>query len=259
MSIILQSSLPFAPWMDQRTSRLPGILPVEGGAWLVVDDAYAGQMAERDRLIGTMPEVVLGLVEGGLAAGQELYDLVLARLADVAGYRIGAETAVRPDGVEVALDRDAPLRSLGRLVQEDLCLMEKRGDQHVLTSAVLCFPASWSLDEKIGRPLTGIHETVKPYDEDLARRVQRLFDVIRPDQPLWRMNALIYVNPDLHQPGRKDAPRTDRRNGQYVRAERQTMLRLPKTQAVLFAIHTYVVALTALSAAERQGLETARL
>ena len=107
--------------------------------------------------------------------------------------------------------------------------------------------------------MTGIHATVKVYEPEIARRVQRLFDVIRVEQPLWRMNALVYVNPALHQPGRENAPRTERRNGQYVRAERQTLLRLPQTQAVLFAIHTYVVTLDSLTEAERQGLAAARL
>ena len=78
--------------------------------------------------------------------------------------------------------------------------MEKQGPEHVLTGACLCFPASWALSEKLGRPLIGIHRTVPVYQEDLARRVQRMFDVIRVDQPLWRMNALVYANPALHQP-----------------------------------------------------------
>ena len=151
------------------------------------------------------------------------------------------------------------METLGRLVQEDLCLMQKIDTEHVLTGAALCFPASWSLDEKLGRPLVGIHRTVKPYEPDLAHRVQRMFDLMRPEQPLWRMNALVYVNPDLHQPGREGAPRIDRRSGQFVRAERQTLKRLPQTGAILFAIHTYVVRLDTLSEAERQGLETARL
>ena len=47
----LQSRLPFAPWMDPRTARLPGILPVEGDDWLRVDEAFADQKAERDARI----------------------------------------------------------------------------------------------------------------------------------------------------------------------------------------------------------------
>ena len=258
MTPILQSRLPFAPWMAPATSRLPGVQPVVG-PWLEVDDAYGGQMARRDQLIAEVPQVVLGQLPEGEAAASELYDLVLGLLRGQKDYRIGAVEALRPDGVQVVLDPTQPLRTLGRLVQEDLCLLQKQGEEHVLTGAVLCFPASWSLQQKLGRPLIGIHRTVKTYDPEIARRVQRMFDVLRPDQPLWRMNALVYVDPDLHQPRREDAPRTDRRAGQYLRAERQTMLRLPKTGAVLFAIHTYVVALSALTVAEREGLVEARL
>ena len=259
MTPILQSRLPFAPWMSPATARLPGVQPMAGDDWLVVDEAFAGQMARRDALIAERPEVVLGQLPGAGAAAAELYDLVLDRLRHQPGYQFSDSHALRPDGGEVVLDPSQPFHTLGRLVQEDLCLLQKQDDEHVLTGACLCFPASWSLAQKLGRPLIQVHRPVKTYDPDMARRVQRLFDGLRPDQPLWRMNALVYVDPELHQPREEDARRTDRRGGQYLRAERQTMLRLPKTGAALFAIHTYVVLLSALSKAERAGLETARL
>jgi len=42
----------------------------------------------------------------------------------------------------VALDDPLPLRAAGRLVQEDLCLMQKQADgAYALTGAILCFPA----------------------------------------------------------------------------------------------------------------------
>ena len=259
MTPILQSRLPLAPWMDARTARLPGVMPVQETTWLQLDDAFDGQMALRDRLIAEKADVVLGQLPSGLPAAEELFDVILSQLSSAAGYHVAADSVTRPDGMTVPLDRSRPLATLGRLVQEDLCLMEKQGDQHVLTGACLCFPSSWALSEKLGRPLTGIHRTVAVYEDDLARRVQRMFDVIRPDQPLWRMNALVYVNPDLHQPGFEGAPRVDRRSGQYLRAERQTFVRLPRTGAVLFAIHTYVVRLDSLTPAERIGLDAARL
>lgn len=254
---ILQSHLPHCSWMDPRTARLPGVLPVEGGDWLRVDDAFAGQMAERDRLLAEVPQVVHALLDEGRPAAAELYDLILGHLP--ATYRLAGTTVLRPDGVEVPLDRDQPLMTLGRLVQEDLCLMERHGDEHRLTGATLCFPASWSLAEKIGRPLTGIHVPVPSYDDDIARRVQRMFDAVRVEQPLWRMNALVYVDPTLHQPRREADPRTDRRGGQFVRSERQCFVRLPQTRAVIFSIHTYVVRIESLTEAARDGLEEARL
>jgi hypothetical protein len=253
-SPIYQSRLPFLPWMDPRTSRLPGILPVEGDDWLRVDDAFAGQMALRDRLIAGRPGVVHGLLPEGREAAGELLERVLDRLRETPGYRVGAEAVVRPDGVEVALDAGTPLLTLGRLVQEDLCLMEQAGDEHRLTGAILCFPASWSLAEKLGRPLTGIHVPVAPYDEAVARRVQRLFDAIRPEQALWRMNFLTYDDWALHQPRREGERRPRPSAHVYVRCERQCLLRLPRTRAVVFTIHTYVVRAETLAPEERAAL-----
>ncbi len=249
--------------MDPRTARLPGVLPIEGDDWLRVDDAFAGQMQERARLIATWPEGVHGLLDTGMPAAQELYHTILARLSQTVGYRVGAQSVLRPDGVEVTLNPDMPLKTLGLLVQEDLCLMEKpkdgSSDQHVLTGAILCFPASWWLTEKLGRPLLGIHTPVPSYDPNIALRVQRLFDAIRPEQPLWRANALVYRDPTLHQPRREADPRIDRRGGAFVRSERQCLLRLPETRAVVFSIHTYVVDIATLTPEELEGLEEARL
>lgn len=256
---ILQSRLPFAPWMDPRTARLPGILPVEGEDWLRVDDAFAAQMAERDRLFAEKPDLVVGMLESARPAAEELLETVLDHLRATPGYRVGEGRVTRPDGVTVALDPAQPMAVLARLVQEDLCLMERQGDEHVLTAAALCFPASWWLTEKLGRPLLGIHIPVPSYDDDVAKRVQRLFDAIRPGQMLWRANALVYRDPTLHQPRREADPRTDRRGGSYVRSERQVLRRLPVSRAVVFSIHTWVVRIETLSPAELEGLEEARL
>lgn len=254
---ILQSRLPFAPWRDPRTSRLPGIIPCPPEGWITRDDAFAAQMAERARLLSAAPERVHALLPEGRAAADELYAAVLARLAQDDGYRIGREAVTRPDGVTVPLDPSQPLMTLGRLVQEDLCLMQARGEEHVLTGAVLCFPASWTLAQKIGRPLTGIHVPVAGYAGDLAKRVQRLFDAIRPGQPLMRFNALLYADPTLHQPRREEEVRTRPPASEkvFLRSERQCLLRLPQTQAVLFSIHTFMVRVTDLTPDQREGLD----
>ena len=240
--MILQDKLPFIPWMDPRSARLPGIQPLESGDWLRVDEAFAAQMAERDRLIATIPQDVCAQTPQGAAATRELYGMVLDKLRGTPGYDVRAAEVVRPDGVIVPLDPEAPMATLGRLVQEDLCLMQADGSgEHVLTAAALCFPASWTLAQKIGRPLTTIHIPVKVYDETMARRVQRLFDAIRVEQPMWRMNYLIYDDAELHQPRREGSPRPRPVRRDLVRTERQCLVRLPQTQAVLFAIHTWVV------------------
>lgn len=254
---ILQSRLPFLPWMDPRTARLPGVLPLDLQDWVGIDDAFAGQMAERDRLIADKPDAVHALLAEARPAADELYALLLAKVAALPGYRCAQGAVTRPDGVTVALDAEQPLRTLGRLVQEDLCLMQAGEAGHRLTGAILCFPASWTLAQKLGRPLLSIHESVAPYTDDVGRRVQRMFDAIRPDQPLWRMNYLTYDDAALHQP-RLEGQRRPRPEGHFfVRCERQCFIRLPQTRAVVFSIHSYVVRAETLTPAELTALRAA--
>lgn len=236
---ILQTRLPYDPGFARR---LPGTQPFDPADWLWVDDAYAAQMALRAQLIAERRDEVLRLDPAALPAARELLDLVLKRLPRGFDRRGGA--VIRPDGPSVALDRDDPLGTLGHLVQEDLCLLQPGEAGHVLTGAVLCFPASWRLSEKFMRPLPRIHDPVAEYDDGLARRVQRMFDAIRPEQPLWRCNALWYDDPALHQPRSASEPRRldDPARAGFFRSERQCLLRLPESRAVVFSIHTFVLA-----------------
>jgi hypothetical protein len=235
----LQQSLPY----DVEAKRpLPGIAPLDMAEWLLVDEAFSAQMAERARLLSERRDAVLALTDGAGPAMAELLQYVLDWLAENAvGYVISAKEVRRPDGVTVPIDRDDPMGTLGHLVQEDLCLLEKRGDEHVLSAAVLCFPASWRLADKIGRPLTGIHVPVREYDDGIARRVQRLFDGVQPGRPLWRFNALNYADAVLHQPRSRVQP-SETADLPYLRTERQCVLRLPETRACVFSIHSYVLA-----------------
>jgi hypothetical protein len=236
--MILQSRIPY----DVSTEpRLPGIQPLALADWLMVDDAFAGQMARREDLISTKPEAVVALSESARPAAEELLAYVLTHLGP--GYAQSGQHVTRPDGVTVKIDRANPMHTLGRLVQEDLCILEKQGSEQVLTAATLCFPASWMLAEKFMKPLIGIHIPVQSYDENIAARVQRLFDGIQVDRPLWRWNGLKYAVAELHHPRSESDRRPRPVTPEFFRSERQCLVRLPKTRAVVFSIHTFVVKL----------------
>jgi len=253
MDPICQTTLPRLPWMEPALARLPGVQPLDWADWLEVDDAFAAQMALRDRLLAERRAEVFAMTPGAEGAAAALLALVLEHLGP--HYVREGDAVTRPDGVRVALDAEPPLVTAARLVQEDLCLMQPRGGEHVLTGAVLCFPASWTLAEKLGRPLTGIHAPVALYDGGMAARVQRLFDAIKPERPLWRQNALVYSDPALHQPRPEAAPRREAAGqGRYLRSEKQCLLRVPSSDAVAFTIHTYVVSLSALPEEARARL-----
>ena len=234
--LILQPEIP----KDQREAAsrsLPGIQPLNGSDWLTVDAAYGAQMAERARFLAHRRDAVLACEPGAEDAVGELLDEVLALLQSRPDFEVCKNKVTRPDGIEAIVDRTAPLEMLGRLVTEDLCLLQKKGDAHVLTAALLCFPASWTLAEKFGKPLIALHAPVAEYDTALARRVQRLFDGVKVGQPIWRANLLKYDDPNLHQPRLENDRRAIASEGaRYERSERQVLWRLPKTGAVVFTL-----------------------
>ncbi len=248
--MICQSSLPFYPWMEPRLARLPGMVPVGMSDWLVRDEAYDGQMACSDRLIEERRLDVAAL-EGVEAEGEELLALILAQLGD--GYRVSEAQVERPDGVVVDLDGDHPLIIARQLVQEDLLIHRSFGDVHGLVGGVLCFPASWTLSEKVGRNLMGLHAPVAEYDAGLGARVQRLFDGIKAGRPMMRANFLTYESPDLFHP-RPEANRRHDERALFMRVERQCLVRLPQSGSVVFSIHTYVVPMENLPQGARDQL-----
>ncbi|MBF9029656.1 DUF3445 domain-containing protein [Rhodobacterales bacterium HKCCE3408] len=229
-----------APWTQPRFSAIPGTAPVGGDDWIAVAPTYAAQMAQRRWLIAERWPEVVGVEPGSDAALAELYAMLLDLLGRRADFEIADNVVRCPDGVEIALDPAHPLETMGMLVQEDLCLMELRGEEYALTAAVLCFPLGWMLSEKIGRPMTGIHKPVARYDDMAARRVGRLFDGLQPGRPICRENGVFRDNGVLFQPETEAVHHAERpKHGRtYYRSERQCLVRLPLTRAVLFTIHT---------------------
>ena len=237
--MILQKQIPY----DTTYPNLPGTRPISPDEWIICDDAFSQQMALRDKLIETKKDKVLAISDEAQEAAVELLEMTLDFCVSKLGYKKNVNKIIRPDKVSVEIDLNEPMTVLGRLVQNDFCILQKKDNEHVLTAAALCFPASWLLGEKFLKPLIAIHFPVKAYDDNIAIRVQRLFDGLQINRPVWRFNALYYEDPNLfqprsvNQPRRKPAPNKVK----YFRSERQTIIKLPESGAIIFGIHTFVV------------------
>lgn len=83
MEIVLQKKLPFDVSLKKP---LPAVRALEPSEWLIIDDAYSGQMAERVRLIENRRHEVLALDESAYAAADELLDLALGFLPNLPGF-----------------------------------------------------------------------------------------------------------------------------------------------------------------------------
>ena len=237
--MIFQKQIPY----DTTHPKLPGTRPISPDEWIICDDAFSQQMALRDELIETKKDKVLAISDEAQDAAVELLKMTLDFCITKLGYKKKVNKIIRPDKVSIEIDLNEPMTFLGRLVQNDFCILQKKENEHVLTAAALCFPASWSLEEKFLKPLIDIHVPVKPVSYIIAKRVQRLFDGLQINRPLWRFNALYYEDPHLFQPRRVNKPRIKPapNKANYFRSERQTFIKLPKSGAIIFGIHTFVV------------------
>jgi len=228
-----------------------GLMRLPPEEWLEVDGALADDLALKRRLLAERRMQVLALLPQSEAAQAELLALLASHLERhhaATHRREGAAIEVLPAGARVPLGPSAEpaLARAALLVQEDLCLMEQDGQDWVLTAGCVCFPTRWRLPEKLGRPLAGIHAPVPGFAERLGRPVERFFDKLMADRPVWRLNWSLIDDPALFQPGghgrsAADPTITAENAGErlWLRVERQTLTRLPQTGAVLFAIRIH--------------------
>jgi hypothetical protein len=234
-----------------------GLKPLDLGDWIEVDDDIETYLAEKDRLHAEIPDKVFVEEGGTREAQQEVLDLLSTHLParfPETYRRDGDALLVGPTRRRVLDDGSSPLLVAARLVQEDLVLMRKGDDGWRLAAATLCFPASWSLQEKFGKPLQDIHAPVPGFGRGTrtADVIGRIFDNLAVAQPVERRNWSLQAGGDLYKP-LSDVERTERtvvrpsRFPQagiaahaFIRVERQTLRKLPASGDILFTIRTYL-------------------
>jgi dimethylamine monooxygenase subunit A len=245
----------YRPFLDGPWRLAMGLKALDLREWIEIDEDGADQLAERRRLLDQRRDEVLGALPESAAGQAEVLELLLDHLPQrfpERYRRADGELAnlVTGERFELAAWRDAPLELAGRLVQEDLCLMQSGGPAYRLVAAVLCFPSHWRLADKLGRPLDVIHVPVPGFGEGLAATVDRFFANLQVARPVWRVNWSLVDTPQLFLPPEHRAERkaiaAERAGEQlWLRVERQTLRRLPRSGDVLFGIRTHLAPLAA--------------
>jgi hypothetical protein len=143
----------------------------------------------------------------------------------------------------------APLERAARRVEDDLCVLV----DGVLVAGCVCFPSHWRLTDKIGRPVGEVHQQVPRYASELASRVDSFLRRLTTGTVVGRRNFAIHELPDLFAP---EVPPTlgVPPAEQWLRSERQTLRRLPRSEAVLFTIRTQQVQLEQVDESVRRKL-----
>jgi dimethylamine monooxygenase subunit A len=240
----------YRPFLEGPWRLAMGIKALDPAAWIEIDPRFVDQLAERRRLLTERPAEVLAALPESRSGQKELLELLLGHLPErfPEHYRRRGgliENRATGERFDVEAFAGAPLELAGRLVQEDLCLMQRGEAGYRLVAAVLCFPAHWRLADKLGRPLEVIHAPVPGFGERLAAPVDRFFCNIQVERPVWRLNWSLVDTPALFLPpehrGQAREVAAERAGEElWLRVERQTLRRLPGSADVCFGIHTCV-------------------
>ncbi|HEV3225486.1 MAG TPA: DUF3445 domain-containing protein [Acidimicrobiales bacterium] len=143
----------------------------------------------------------------------------------------------------------APLERAALRVEEDLCvLVDAR-----LAGGCVCAPSHWRLRDKLGLPITEVHQRVPGYRAELASKVDAFLRRLTTATVVGRRNFTVHERPDLYAPVAPDHLGVDP-SDQWLRSERQTLRRLPRSDAVLFTIRTQQVQLKDLDEEVRRRL-----
>ena len=204
-----------------------GTFPVEISNWLLRDAEFDLTVQLKKKLLVTRRSEVVGLQPGGDEVAQEAAQLVSAWA-----------------GVELASTGIDALVEASLLVADDLAVLQpiKSQDgreQLLLNAAVVCCPSRWMLSEKMGHNMLAIHEPVAKYADHVGAAVDTYFQRLTVEKHVWRSNWIIQDHPALFQPQIPSGPLVKTPDELWIRMERQTLRRLPKTGGILFTIRGY--------------------
>ena len=135
-------------------------------------------------------------------------------------------------------DRIKDLWHCSLWIQEDICLLENIGKEYVLTAASVCSPSNWNMPSKVGQSVEMLHAPVPGYKKEMSDRVNKLLLGLKPNKPLQRLNWSIQLGGELFW--RSDVSNHEDNVEKYWRVERQTLIRLPDTKAIVFGIRVFL-------------------
>ena len=261
----------YAPFKAEPFRLSMGLMPLDLKDWIEPDTRCAVELKEKERLLterhdevfAALPEAAPGSAEA-LALLVEHLPIRFPELYKRSGNQL--DNLATGQRWEIHTTPLHPLDLAGRLVQEDLCLMQRQAHTQVyhLVGASLCFPTRWRLADKIGQPLNTIHAPIPGYAEQLASTMDKFFDRLKVERPVWRLNWALMDDPTLFQPtghGRTgtstDITPENAGDTLWLRMERQTLRRLPHTHDILFTIRVHVRPLAQLATQPDRAIQLA--
>ncbi|MEM9277102.1 MAG: DUF3445 domain-containing protein [Pseudomonadota bacterium] len=238
------------PYDGSTSSFAIGLMPLALENWIEVDDHLPRYLAEKQKLMGQIPDRVWAGDFSSETAQQEVLDLLVPYLRErfpEIYSQTGNLVSIKDAGdVDLGDVSRPPLLTAAYLVQEDLVIMRKTEAGWRLVAASVCFPSSWVLREKIGKVMHDIHAPVPGFQQGTrnATMIERIFDNLLIEQPVERFNWSVYNDDKLYHDDRAGEHFPDHetveQTGYFLRIEHQTLRKLPASGDILFTIRIHI-------------------
>lgn len=243
------------PWRPFRWPyhQTMNILKLDINHWLDMDKFYWRYIEEKKRIIHEFGKDNVDWLPESYDACFELMETVtqhmLGRyplLFKSKDKAIHVTNELTGEVLDMSLPlKEHPLIYVSKMVKEDFFIVKKRDDGiHYLVAAAVHFPGgSFGMQQKLGKSIDYIHTDVPHYETGLKKSMEKWFDKMKAANPVERASWYMTWDHDLLcsdvyglEKGAKVDPSVLPTKFN-VRVERQTLRRLPKSQATIFTNH----------------------
>lgn len=158
---------------------------------------------------------------------------------------------------------DQLLNYLVDTIEEDFIILKKDptqigkvdGDEYHFKAGIFAFAAGFNPSDRFNKPLLFIHHPIPGYEEKLKVLMNRFFSRLAPGNFVTRSNFSVQTHHKFYTDDQNkghnspkdylqeplDYDKCDFDNEVHYRSERQVLTKLPKTEAVVFTIRTYLM------------------
>ena len=212
-----------------------GLRPADVASFFAPTDRHTAVLRERAQWLADEAEKYAMLTPAAHSALDETIELARSLGATI------------DSGSASSTGRFASLLDLGRTWESDFVWMHP-DDNGVpsLVGGVVCFPSSWALADKLGKPMRAIHDPVPGLDDALGHQIDIFLTKLQPGAAWTRKNWSLERDDELnHHPSRlgKSFARNPEPRDLWIRLEHQLLFKLPRSGSTLFAIRIELVPL----------------
>ena len=241
----------------------------EGSAYekfLDIDEHYLSEMKERSLVLQDMPHRCLAMEHMDLACWDMIERCMVSLAEDYPEHFVLEcdgdnwiwENKLLNQKDEFVFGDSStlpvpPMEYIGRQVQGDFALLDQREGDLFLDAGIITCPADWSLAFDAGMNFTEWHGPVPmAHSEGIFERALKYLTAIQVGNPVRRMNWTMTVNARMdtspetyHEWGHERTSVTPENVAEkvFLRVELQVLDRMPRSNALMFSIRTYLMSL----------------